>query len=91
MRIHMQTSLLEEFRQEYRLLSVLGGLGGRRDVTGVGKPSEDLQDPSADVGNLQISTGASHYYVHFHDLRIFKETGEQVAICRSAINHQRFR
>ena len=53
MRIYMHTSLLEEFRQEYCLLSVLGGLGGPRgDVTGVGKPSEDLQDPSADVGNL---------------------------------------
>ena len=53
MSIYMHTSLLEEFCQEYCLLSVLGGLGGRRgDVTGVGKSSEDLQDPSADVGNL---------------------------------------
>ena len=59
MRIYMHTSLLEEFCQEYCLLSVLGGLGGRGGgVTGVGKPSEDLQDPSADVGNLQISAGA---------------------------------
>ena len=59
MRIYMHTSVLLEFRQEYGLLSILCSLGGLRgDVTGVGKPSEDLQDTSADVGNLQISAGA---------------------------------
>ena len=40
--------LLEEFRQEYCFLPVLAGLGGMRgDVTGVGEPSEDLQDTLA--------------------------------------------
>ena len=52
MRIYMHTSLLEEFRQAYCFLPVLAGLEGLRgDVTGVGKPSEDLQDTLADVGN----------------------------------------
>ena len=49
----MHPSLLEEFRQKYCFLPVLAGLGGMRgDVTGVGKPSEDLQDPLANVGSL---------------------------------------
>ena len=53
MRICIHTSFLEELRQEYCLIFVLGGLGGLRgDVTGVGKPSDVFQDPSADLGNL---------------------------------------
>ena len=49
----MHTSFLEEFRQEYCFLPVLAGLGGMRgDVIGMGKPSEDLQDTLANVGDL---------------------------------------
>ena len=49
----MHTSFLEGFRQEYHFLSVLAGLGGiRGDVTGMGEPSEDLQDTLANVGYL---------------------------------------
>ena len=52
MRIYIHTSVLAELRQKYCLIFVLGGLGGLRgDVTGVGKPSDALQDLSADVGN----------------------------------------
>ena len=51
--IYMYLSLLEEFSQEYCFLPVLTGLGDMRgDVTGVGKPSEDLQDTLANVGDL---------------------------------------
>ena len=60
MRICIHTSFLVELRQEYCLTSVLGGLGGLRgDVTGVGNPSDVSKDPSADLGNLSGSFGAS--------------------------------
>ena len=59
MRIYIHASFLEELRQEYCLIFVLGSLGGLRgDVSGVGNPSEDLKDPSADVGNLSASFGS---------------------------------
>ena len=59
MRICMHTSFLEGFRQKYRFLSVLAGLGGMRgDVTGMGEPPEDLQDILANVGDLKISSEA---------------------------------
>ena len=62
MRIHIQTSFLVKLRQEYCLTSVLGGLGGLRgDVSGVGNTSDALKDPSADLGNLSASFGASQY------------------------------
>ena len=49
----MHTSFLEGFRQEYRFLPFLAGLGGMRgDVTGMEEPSEDLQDTLANVGDL---------------------------------------
>ena len=49
----MHASFLKELRQEYCFFPVLAGLGGMRgDVTGVGKPSEDLQDTLANVGDL---------------------------------------
>ena len=61
MRKCLHTSFLVELRQEYCLTSVLGGLGGLRgDVTGVGNPSDASKDPSADLGNLSASFGASH-------------------------------
>ena len=57
-RICIHTSFLVELRQEYCLISVLGGLGGLRgDVSGVGNPSDDLKDPLADLGNLSASFG----------------------------------
>ena len=60
MRIYIHTSFLVELRQEYCLNSVLGGLGGLRgDVTGVGNPLDALKAPSADLGNLSASFGAS--------------------------------
>ena len=53
MRMYIHTSFLAELRQTYCFTFVLGSLGGRReDVTGVGKPSNALQDLSADEGNL---------------------------------------
>ena len=65
MRIYIHTSFCkEEFRPEYCFTLVLGGLGGLRgDVTGVGKPSADLNDSPADAGNLKMSAGASHYEI----------------------------
>ena len=40
----------------------MGGLGGLRgDVTGVGNPLDASKDPSADLGNLSASFGASHF------------------------------
>ena len=62
--IYIHTSFLAELRQTYYFTLVLGGLGGLRDVTGVGKPSADLQDSPADAGNLKISAGASQSYTH---------------------------
>ena len=60
MRIYIHISFLVELRQEYCLTSVLGGLGGLRgDVTVVVNPSDALKDPSADLGNLSASFGAS--------------------------------
>ena len=58
MRMHIHTSFLAELRQTYCFTLVLGGLGRLRgDVTGIGKPSADLQDSPANVGNLKISAG----------------------------------
>ena len=52
MRMYIHTSFLAELRQAYCLIFVLGGLGGLRgDVTGVGKPSDALQDLSPDISN----------------------------------------
>ena len=60
MRIYIHTSFLVELFQEYCLTSVLSGLGGLRgDVTGVGNPLNASKDPSADLGNISASFGAS--------------------------------
>ena len=57
MRICMHISFLGGFCQEY-FLPVLAGLGGiREDFTGMEEPPEDLQDISANVGDLKISSG----------------------------------
>ena len=56
--ICMHISFLERFCQEYRFLPSLAGLGDMRgDVTGMEEPPEDLQDISANVGDLKISSG----------------------------------
>ena len=51
MRICMHISFLGGFCQEYCFLPVLAGLGGMEE------PPEDLQDISANVGDLKISSG----------------------------------
>ena len=57
--------LLGGFCQEYCFLPVLAGLGGMTgDVTGMEEPPEDLQDISANVGDLKISSGPLHIYIH---------------------------
>ena len=58
MRICMHISFLGGFCQEYCFLPVLAGLGGiKGEVTGMEEPPEDLQDISANVGDLKISSG----------------------------------
>ena len=58
MRICMHISFLGGFCQEYRFLPVLAGLGGiTGEVTGMEELPEDLQDISANVGDLKISSG----------------------------------
>ena len=48
----IHTNFLARLRQEYCLISVLGGLGGLGvDVTGVANPSDDLEYPSEELGN----------------------------------------
>ena len=71
----MHTSFLVELRQEYCLTSVLGGLGGlREDVTGVGNPSDASKDPSANLGNLSASFGASQPLPFLPDLCMQRST-----------------
>ena len=60
MRMHMHTFLRLESRHAYFLIWFLCGLGDRREgVTGVQRPLEDSPAPSDDVGQLEISAGAS--------------------------------
>ena len=62
MRMHMHMSLRLESRHAYFLAWFLCGLGDRREgVTGVRRPLEDLPASSNDVGQLEISAGASQY------------------------------
>ena len=68
MRMYIHTSLLTYLHPEFCLIWAAGGVGGLRgDVTGVGNPSDALKDPSADLGNLSASFGASqHATTHMH-------------------------
>ena len=62
MRIHMHMSVRLEFCHAYFLIWFLCGLEDRREgVTGVQRPLEDSPALSDDVGQSEISAGASQW------------------------------
>ena len=62
MRMYIHTSLLTYSRQEYGLIWAVGGVGGLGgDVTGVGNPSDDLENSLDNLGTRSADFGASQY------------------------------